>query len=154
MISHVVFDHDETLVNTQDSERTLYAGIAELLVNLRKANIHCYVWTARNRYSTLQSLKNLEILGHFDDISTATDTIPKPHIAGLQSMLSDVDPMEVMVVGDSFTDILGAKKFGAIAVGAVWSDNKKIETLEHCGADYICKFPEEILNIAKRISHV
>lgn len=140
MIKHVVFDHDGTLVNMQGG-RVLFPGIRELLTELSQKQVKLYVWTARNRYSCVEILKSLDIIGFFEDISTATDCEPKPNPEGLEDMLPGVNTQEVAMVGDSYTDMVGANKFGALAIGVLWDhpSDKAKEVLEHMGAHHICK---------------
>lgn len=155
MISHIVFDHDDTLVDTSGLHKSVFSGVQELLDELAQQGIKLYVWTARDRASTLKYLKKLEILGLFEDISTATDCTPKPHPEGLEQMLMDVEASSVVHVGDSYTDIIGAKKFGCTSIGVLWAHNdaRSRETLEHFEADYIVESPVEILNIIKELQN-
>lgn len=153
MISHIVFDHDDTLVNTAGVYKSVFPGVKELLVQLKQMNFSLYVWTARDRKSTLEYLKNLEISHIFADISTATDCTPKPHPEGLEEMFMGVDPKTVVHVGDSYTDIIGAAKFGCTSIGALWAHNtqESRDTLEHFKADYICETPDEVLKVIKNL---
>lgn len=146
MISHVVFDHDGTLVNTSQYPKSLFEGIKELLRHLKSQGIKLYVWTARDRRSTLEILKTLDILDQFEDISTASDGHPKPNPDGLEVMLFDIDPKSVVIVGDSYTDILGAKHFGCTSIGVIWIDPNDEDgkaSLEHFEADHICSTVSE-----------
>lgn len=154
MIKHIVFDHDGTLVNT-DGSVYLFEGIRELLIELKANKLKLYVWTARNRYSCVQFLKSLDIIGFFEDISTSTDCESKPSPEGLYSMLGDISPKEVIIIGDSTSDIYGAKNFGSKSIGATWSFSNKSweENLVNAQADYICKSVEEckmiLMNLIK-----
>ena len=141
MISHIVFDHDGTLVDTGAHPKRLFGDIHDLLVELKSKGLKLYVWTARDRKSTQEILKNLEISHIFEDISTATDGIPKPSPDGLETMLCDVDPKTVLMIGDSYTDILGANHFGCCSIGVLWDDPKnkdRLESLKHLKANHIC----------------
>lgn len=146
MISHIVFDHDGTLVDTCRHPRRMFDGIQDLLEELKEKGIKLYVWTARDRKSTQEILKTLEISSIFEDISTATDGIPKPSPDGLETMLFEVDPKSVLMIGDSYTDMLGAQDFGCTSIGVLWDDpeNKdRLESLKHFKADHICFKVEE-----------
>jgi phosphoglycolate phosphatase len=144
MIKHVVFDHDGTLVNMQQ-DRRLFPGMAQLLTELSSEGIKLYVWTARDRYSCIKILKSLDIIGIFEDISTATDCEPKPNPQGLKNMLEGVDPSVVAMVGDSFTDMVGANNYGALAIGAIWDNptTRVREVLLEMGAKHICQTVDE-----------
>jgi phosphoglycolate phosphatase len=143
-MKHIVFDHDGTLVNTIDG-RFLYPGILDLLTELQKMDVKIYLWTARGRASTIEILKSLEIIGFFEDISTATDCESKPSPAGLDSMLSGVRKDSIIMVGDSPGDIHGAKLFGIKSLGATWAydDERASESLKSYGAFQVCETVNE-----------
>ena len=54
----------------------LFPDILELLDQLASLNYKLYVWTARDRASTLDILKNLNIISKFEEIRCYDDTIP------------------------------------------------------------------------------
>lgn len=154
MISHIVFDHDGTLVDTCRHPKVMFDGISELLTELKEKGIKLYVWTARDRKSTQEILKTLEISHIFEDISTATDGIPKPSPDGLETMLYGVDPKSVLMIGDSYTDMLGAKHFGCTSIGVLWDDpeNKdRLESLKHFEANHICLSVKECKKILNNL---
>lgn len=143
---NIVFDHDGTLVDTESS-RSLFPGIYELIHELNKSGTNLYVWTARNRASTVEFLKTLGIIGEFEDLSTATDALPKPVVDGLLAMLpNDFDPKKTVVIGDSYTDMIGAKKIGALALGVCWGhqSSEQREILVEFGADHIFNHVSEL----------
>jgi len=143
-IKHVVFDHDGTLVDMENG-LVLFPNIEKLLNALNDNGIKIYVWTARDRHSTINILKSLDILPIFEDISTATDSYHKPDPEALRFMLGGVDPRDVIHVGDSGGDMDGAKKYGAVAIGAIWDDpSARHKTyLEEYGADHVVGSVEE-----------
>lgn len=145
-LQHIVFDHDGTLVKV-GTEYQLFGGIRELILELNSKGIKCYVWTARNRYSTVEILKSLDMIALFEDLSCSTDCEPKPSPQGLYEMLPSAGTTmdTVAVIGDSFTDMIGAKNVGAIAIGALWNDSSELaqKTLLDFGADYLCKSVKE-----------
>jgi len=129
--------------------RGLFPGIRELLTELADKDIKLYVWSARDRYSCIKILKSLDIIGIFEDISTATDCEPKPNPQGLKDMLDGVKPAEVAMIGDSFTDMVGANNFGALAIGVIW-DNPTVrvrKVLAEMGAKHVCATVEECKKI-------
>lgn len=150
--THVVFDHDSTLVDVNNG-KILYVGIKELVVFLKKRGVKCYVWTARNRFSTVEILKSLSIIDFFEDLYCSTDGDPKPSPVGLQQMLEGIDSKKVLVIGDSVTDMYGSKSYGAIAIGAIWDNpsavSKKI--LMESGADYICESVDECKKLLEKL---
>ncbi len=144
MKRHIVFDCDGTLVDTSQLKYSLYPGIKDLLLALAADSV-LYVWTARDRRSTLRILEELGVLSLFSQICTIDDALPKPHVSGLVDMLHETDRSQVCVIGDTSNDVLGAKNFGAKSIGAVWNQNASSVVLKDSGADLIANKPSECL---------
>lgn len=144
----VVFDFSGTLAyESVDFTPVLFPGILSLLEKSKAAGLELYLWTALGRTSTQQALAKLGISHFFTDIRTPSDCRGKPHPEGLTQMLSDKDPLRVIVIGDSPGDMNGAKSFGAYAIGALWNDNRKEEILLSAGADVTTDKPEECFQL-------
>lgn len=141
-MKHIVFDCDGTLVDTSTFRYKLFPGIKELLVELSTENL-LYVWTARDRLSTLRILEELGVSQYFDSVSTISDAPPKPHMGGLVSLLGKTTKSSICVIGDSSNDMLGAKSFGVLAIGAVWNPATNADYLQGVGADFIVSHPSE-----------
>jgi phosphoglycolate phosphatase len=141
-MKYIVFDCDGTLVDTSNHKFTLYPGIRELLVQLSQEHL-LYVWTARDRVSTLRILRENGIYRFFEALSTVSDAPPKPHIGGLVGLLGETSRSSICVIGDSSNDILGAKCFGVLSIGAVWNPQASAHHLTEAGADFIVSHPSE-----------
>jgi phosphoglycolate phosphatase-like HAD superfamily hydrolase len=139
---HVIFDCDGTLIDTNLPKYKLFPGIKELLQELSKDCL-LYVWTARGRSSTLRILEELGIHQYFDSFSTVDDNFAKPHIAGLVDLVGRTPKEAICVIGDSSNDMIGAKNFGVLAIGAVWNPGASSSFLEESGADFIVNHPSE-----------
>ncbi len=137
---HIIFDCDGTLVDTSEFRYRLYPGIKELLTDLSQDSI-LYVWTARDRASTLRILKELAVLSVFEQICTVDDALPKPHIEGLKQLVGDVDRNQVCMIGDTSNDILGARNFGIKSIGVIWNPQARADYLKETGADFLAKEP-------------
>ncbi|MBA2404466.1 MAG: HAD family hydrolase [Bdellovibrionales bacterium] len=144
MKKYIVFDCDGTLVDTSQLRYALYPGIKELLISL-SADSLIYVWTARDRRSTLRILDELKILALFEQICTVDDALPKPHISGLQEMVGDFKKSQICVIGDTSNDILGAKNFGVKSVAASWNPSVNAVVMKEAGADFIALKPQDCL---------
>lgn len=114
----------------------LFDGMKELLDELVQKGIKVYVWTARNRASTVQILKSAGVIHYFEELSTCTDCENKPSPAGLIAMLGDTPKHEILVIGDSFADMLGAKNYQVASIGANWQQKNAdtADVLLHFGA--------------------
>jgi phosphoglycolate phosphatase len=133
-ITHIVFDHDGTLVDTTNIRRNLYPNMQELLQFLHGEGIKLYVWTARSRRSTEDILTSLGVISFFEDICGGNNAPSKPSPEGIELLLPAVNPENVIVIGDSLGDIIGGHNFGAHCIGAMWGhgDERAREAyLEH-----------------------
>ena len=145
MSCHIVFDCDGTLVDTSLPRYALYPSIKNILTNLSQvANLS--VWTARDRLSTLRILSEHQVSHLFQAIYTSDEEFPKPHVRGLQELTMGTEKSNVFVVGDSTMDMLGAKNFGAKAIGALWNGQSRKNHLIEAGADFIAASPQECLD--------
>jgi phosphoglycolate phosphatase len=139
-IKHIVFDHDGTLVDTSSFNRGVYPGIKDLLSYLSTRGINLYVWTARDRRSTVEILDSLDIIGQFKEMSCGSEALQKPSPEGISNMLRDIEPESVAVIGDSLGDVVGGSEFGALTFGAMWghpSSSASSLMLDN-GADFVC----------------
>ncbi len=152
-IGHIIFDHDGTLVNTDFTPFTLFTGMRELLRDLKVLNFELYVWTSRPRRSTVESLKKQEIANFFTDIYCFDDGIPKPHTMGLKILTDGVPKDQILHIGDSMTDIEGAKAYGIEVIAACWNSPDQVEKYSQL-ADCTAININDCKNFIKRKFHV
>lgn len=141
-MKHIVFDCDGTLINPHTPGKPLYSGVYELLQSLKLAGHALYVWTGRDRASTLRILKENQVLGLFEDIFCCDDGERKPHSEGLKKMLPGIPKERICVIGDTFADVLGAKHFGVTSIVALWSHEVDLVTIGDLYPDFLVKDPE------------
>jgi len=128
----------------------LFDGIKELLLELERREYSLYVWTGRDRKSTLEILKDLEVVGKFYDFRTASDGMPKPHPQGMAELVGDFDKSNVVLIGDTVADQQGASNFGCSFLPAGWNQNCQFEGLS---SDQLIKRPMDCLvHIEKMLS--
>jgi phosphoglycolate phosphatase-like HAD superfamily hydrolase len=142
MLFHVVFDCDGTLVDTSSTKYILYPSIKTILTDLSQRAV-LSVWTARDRISTIRILNENQISPIFEAIYSSDDAFPKPHVKGLEELTCGSDKSKVFVVGDSRMDMMGAKNFGAKAIGALWNGQSHPNLLLEAGADFLAFTPQE-----------
>jgi phosphoglycolate phosphatase len=124
-----------------------FEGIPELIKGLSSSGYRVYIWTARDRFSTMYILEELGLLGCFIDLRCSDDTKVKPHPAGLKEMFKGVQKNSVILIGNSRDDILGAKSFGCSSIGALWGKLEKRQDLKDEGASYLAKSPTQCKRI-------
>lgn len=138
-------------ISNQDRLKyVLFDEMKDLLIKLGESGYRLYVWTARDRMSTLSILKSLDVAKFFYEFRCLDDTIPKPHPMGLQEMLEGVDKSKVIMIGDSITDIQGAREFGCKSIGALWCTHVNEEILNGARPNFKAKTPSECFEIIER----
>ena len=150
---HIIFDHDGTLVNTGTYPFSLFMGVRELLVELKNLNFKLYVWTARPRESTLESLKKLDIENFFSDLFCYDDGLPKPNSMGLHKLTDGIEKNKILHIGDSLTDVEGAKAFGIEVIAACWNSPDQVNKYKDI-ADFTALNLRECGEIIKRKFYV
>lgn len=129
-------------MDTSGYRYVLFTGIKELLIDLSQDS-QLYVWTARDRLSTIRYLTEFDVIRYFADISTPDDTFAKPHVEGIERLVKGQDKKTICMIGDSSADIMGAKNFGIMSIGAAWGDHVSKNHLSSFGADFIVSDPAE-----------
>jgi len=141
-MKHVIFDCDGTLIDTSGPKYKIFPGILELLEKHQHECLY-YVWTARGRASTLKLLKENGILHFFEGISTPDEGLQKPNPEALKLLVGPIEKDSACLIGDSSVDMIGAKFFKILAIGAHWSTEANKESLKQGGADFLVSDPLE-----------
>ncbi|MGB0453055.1 MAG: HAD family hydrolase [Bacteriovoracaceae bacterium] len=142
----IVFDCDGTLLRSSPEGPIIYTGIRELLEQLKNDGHELYVWTGRDRGSTIEYLKSLDIISFFIDFSCADDGLSKPHPDGPTKMLGGEDKENIILIGDSLNDLHGAKNYGISFIFVDWESRLKdhYERLKSDGVEAIFRTPQEL----------
>jgi uncharacterized protein len=122
----------------------LFDGILELLETLRSQGFRLHVWTAREEASTRQIMKDLALDKFFETLSSSTAVVSKPHSDSVVFDWQSSPRDSVLMVGDSWTDMHGAKNIGAIAAAALWDTEVCPEHLSEEGAELYFRNPGEL----------
>ncbi|RUM72198.1 MAG: haloacid dehalogenase [Sulfurovum sp.] len=120
-------DHEkwfsEYYTQNHDKELTLYEGIKDLLIALKKKGYLLAVATNAYRQSTIESLEYLEIYPLFDAI-VCYDDVPqgKPHPDMLYTLLDQLHckANEALFIGDGPRDEMAAKKANIAYIMVDW----------------------------------
>jgi phosphoglycolate phosphatase len=124
-----------------------YAGVPELLVELRRRKLKIAVLTNKPDAVARLVLEGLFPAGFFDIIHGDVPNAPrKPDPASAWEILVELDstPRNTILVGDSEIDIETAHTSGCHAVAVSWGFRLR-ETLESAGAERIIDTPMELL---------
>jgi phosphoglycolate phosphatase-like HAD superfamily hydrolase/predicted metalloenzyme YecM len=130
----------------QDFEPKLFAGARDMLEALVDAGITCHIWTARDEESTRKILAHEGITQHFKTLSFGGAQRSKPDLASLRIDLASVAPASALMIGDSVTDIRGARALGAFRAAALWDPVVDLGPLLQEGAELFFRSPAELRN--------
>ncbi len=125
-----------------------YPGIRETLQALQKAGHRLFVATSKPETMSVEILEKFELAQYFELICGATMDGSRSHKADVIAyLLGKVGSLENMVmVGDTKFDVLGAKEHGIATVGVAWGYGTREEMLE-AGAVAIAEKPEDLLQL-------
>lgn len=141
---------ETSAINLKSPVPILYPGIRDCLQELIDLEVACYIYTGRDRASAIRIFKAHDILKHFTEMSFSDTDIPKPHPDGLVRMLEDYPKDKMVLIGDSGTDIQGAKNFSIPCVGVDWEKNLNHQEFLDFGATHIVKEAQEIVEWVKQ----
>ena len=124
-----------------------YAGITELLDELKKRGIKLAVLSNKPDEQTKEVVADLFGTGFFDRVYGHRPSVErKPSPVGALQIASElsVKPEECMYFGDTDTDMQTGKNAGMLTVGVLWGFRDRDELQEN-GADIIISTPREIM---------
>lgn len=132
-------------------ENTPYPGIRELLEALRARGFRLMVATSKPEQTSVEILEHFDLAKYFDRICGASmDLRRNSKEAVIAYLLEENGPAEQMVmVGDTKFDVLGAKAHGIPTIGVAWGYGKVSQMVE-AGAAAIARDPEELLALLCR----
>lgn len=131
-------------------ENTPYPGVRELLEALRAEGYTLYVATSKPEEMSVTILKKFDLAKYFHRICGASiDSSRSTKDAVIAYLLESSGAKEDMVmVGDTKYDILGAKTHGIPAIGVGWGYGK-VEEMEEAGAVGIADSMEQLLGLIR-----
>ena len=131
-------------------ENTPYPGIRELLEKLRAEGYTLYVATSKPEEMSVTSLEKFALAKYFHRICGASiDSSRSTKDAVIAYLLESSGAKEDMVmVGDTKYDILGAKAHGIPAIGVGWGYGDTAE-MKQAGAVDIADSMEQLLGLIR-----
>ena len=132
-------------------ENTPYSGIQALLEALKKDGYTLYVATSKPEEMSVTILERFGLAPYFDRICGAsTDTSRSTKDAVIAYLLAQSGAKEDMVmVGDTKYDVLGAKAHGIPAIGVSWGYGSVADMVQ-TGAIGIADTMEGLLELIKK----
>lgn len=128
-----------------------YPGIRELLEALKAQGHRLFVATSKPEGMSVEILEKFELAQYFELICGATlDSSRSKKEDVIAYLLEKTGDMEdVMMVGDTAFDVLGAKAHGIPTVGVSWGYGK-VEDMVSAGAAAIADSPAQLLELLNR----
>lgn len=125
-----------------------YPGIRETLQALKAAGHRLFVATSKPEGMSVEILEKFELAQYFELICGATLDGSRSHKADVIAyLLGQVESLEnVLMVGDTKFDVLGAKEHSIPTIGVAWGYGTREEMLE-AGAVAIAEKPEDLLKL-------
>jgi phosphoglycolate phosphatase len=115
-------------------ENTPYAGIRELLEELKEEGYHLFVATSKPEALAKDVLHHFDLDIYFEEIAGATfDRTRVDKDAVIAWLLSKADVSKAVMIGDTRFDVLGAKRHGIPCIGVSWGYGTR-QSLEEAGA--------------------
>ena len=133
-------------------ENKVYDGIPELLQALKKKGLHLMVATSKPEEYSVKILEHFELAQYFDFIcgSNMDESRSKKDEVIAYALqccgLGEGEKDQVLMIGDRFHDIEGAKKNKIQSCGVLFGYGS-LKELKDAGADYIAADIQEIESI-------
>ena len=134
---------------------TLFPGMKELLVKLRKTGYKTGLVTSRMRNTTFRGLEKFELTDLFDAVVTCDDTNvhkpdPEPVFIALDKL--GTKPEKTVMLGDTMYDIMCANNAGVTSVLVGWAIAPTEEEIKgENGPDFIMKDADDLFRILDEI---
>ena len=129
-------------------ENVPYPGIRELLQTLKDEGHTLYVATSKPEQMSIDILEHFDLAKYFDQICGASmDTSRSSKEAVIAYLIGQNGRTDNMVmVGDTKFDVIGAKHHGIPAIGVSWGYGDAAD-MEAAGASAIVNTMEELLSL-------
>ena len=127
-------------------ENTPYPGIHDLLATLKKQGHRLFVATSKPETTAVDILQKFELAGFFEQICGASFDHSRVHKADVIAYLLNKigTPENILMVGDTEFDVLGAAAHGIPAIGVSWGYGK-VAAMQQAGALAIAHSMEQLL---------
>lgn len=129
-------------------ENTPYPGIRTLLQTLKAHNHRLFVATSKPEITAIEVLEHFDLSQYFEIICGATldrSRIDKSDV--ITYLLQQAGTVEnVIMVGDTAFDVLGAATHGIPTIGVSWGYGS-VEQMQNAGAVAIAHSAEELLRL-------
>ena len=130
----------------------LFAGIKEVLLELKKLGFQLGIITSNSRENVLASLETNGVQDTFTFIYSGS-TFGKHKVINSWLKTEHIHPKQVVYVGDEIRDIEAARKTGIKVIAVAWGFNSQ-EALAANNPDFLIKRPQELIEIMSNLWEV
>jgi phosphoglycolate phosphatase len=123
----------------------LFAGIKEVLLELKNLGFQLGIITSNSRENVLASLENNGLQNTFNFIYSGT-TFGKHKVINRWMRRANIAPEEVVYVGDEIRDIEAARRTGIKIIAVSWGFNSQ-EALAAHHPDFSIDRPQQLIEI-------
>lgn len=132
------------------TENSLFEGIYDVLEQLKNAGKRIALATTKPENTADRIVEYFDIKKFFTAVCGAANDgsrgVKSEVIRDALERCGETDPKQVLMIGDRFYDIEGAKAVGTYSAGVLYGGGSR-EELEKAGADYLVSEPSEIAKI-------
>ena len=132
-------------------ENTPYPGIYDLLAKLKQDGHRLFLATAKPEVMAVRIMDRFDLSPYFELICGASlDLSRDSKSAVIAYLLEQVpDVREVVMVGDSAYDVIGAKEHGIPTIGVAWGYGK-VEDMNAAGAVAIADTMDDLYELLSK----
>lgn len=131
-------------------ENRVYDGVPQMLEKLKSSGLTLAVASLKPLVFVEKILEKFKLKSFFSAVCGSdlegTKHTKKQIIDDVLSALPPASPSEIVMVGDRYQDIEGAKEAGIYSIGVKYGYAEGSE-LENAGADFIAEMPEDVTKI-------
>lgn len=129
-------------------ENTPYPGVRELLETLKSQGHTLYVATSKPEEMSVRILEHFDLAKYFDRICGASMDTSRSSKEAVIAYLIDLNGRadNMVMVGDTKFDIIGAKAHGIPGIGVSWGYGK-VEQMQEAGAVAIAESMDALLSL-------
>ena len=130
-------------------ENELYAGISEVLADLKKAGYRLFLATSKPTVYAVQILEHFKLDGYFEFVGGAEiggKRIHKPDVIEYVLAENNLNRADCVMIGDRKYDMEGGKGASLATLGVLYGYGDR-EELTAAGADVICETVEDLRKI-------
>lgn len=140
----------KTELSNQITEINPVPGVREALIELKNQKNTLGIITSNSRKNVLAFLERNDLQELFDFSYSGTTLFGKDKVIRRFLKQENLDPREIVYVGDETRDIEAAKRTGIRVIAVSWGFNLRQVLAEH-EPDFLIQHPSELITVIERL---